>query len=104
MLSHSKSESDNNKTNIIVKGTSNRLGYLDEVLSSPTNIPRSKKIDSRKIAVILLETNILELQRHLLTVTVQNQVCNNSFYFFVWVCKITQAYLYLLTSTTGKIL
>lgn len=75
VLSHSKCESDNNKTNIIVKGTSNKLGYLDEVLSSPINIPRSKKIDSKKIAVILLETNILELQRHLLTVTVQNQVC-----------------------------
>lgn len=75
MLSHSKNESDNNKTNIIVKGISNRLGYLDEVLSSPTKIPRSKKLDSKKIAVILLETNILELQRHLLTVTVQNQVC-----------------------------
>lgn len=30
--------------------------------------------DSKKIAAILLETNIVELQRHLLTITVQNQV------------------------------
>lgn len=39
------------------------------------NIPKVREIkDSKKIAAILLETNIVELQRHLLTITVQNQV------------------------------
>lgn len=75
MLSHNKSQSDINKSSKIGTDGSNKLGYLDGVLSSPTHIPRLKNIDSKKIAAILLETNIVELQRHLLTITVQNQVC-----------------------------
>lgn len=78
MLSHDKSHSDINKSSKIATTTDgvggNKLGYLDGVLSSPTRIPRLKNIDSKKIAAILLETNIVELQRHLLTITVQNQV------------------------------
>lgn len=74
VLSHNRSQSDNNKSIKVVKDSSSNQGYLDGFLSSPTRIPRIKKIDSKKIAVILLETNVLELQRNLLTVTVQNQV------------------------------
>uniref|UniRef100_A0AAG5DY14 Uncharacterized protein n=1 Tax=Anopheles atroparvus TaxID=41427 RepID=A0AAG5DY14_ANOAO len=49
------------------------LGRLDALLGSP-RLPKVRSLDSKKIAAILLETNIVELQRHLLTVTVQNQV------------------------------
>lgn len=52
-----------------------QLGRLDGVLGGLTNIPKVRQIkDPKKIAAILLETNIVELQRHLLTITVQNQV------------------------------
>lgn len=50
------------------------LGRLDGLVSSPNRGSRVRVTDSKKIAAILLETNIVELQRHLLTITVQNQV------------------------------
>ncbi|KAJ6637282.1 Translocon-associated protein subunit delta, partial [Pseudolycoriella hygida] len=50
------------------------LGRLDGLVSSPNRSCRVRVTDSRKIAAILLETNTVELQRHLLTLTVQNQV------------------------------
>lgn len=50
------------------------LGHLDGLVSSPNRCSKVRVADSRKIAAILLETNIVELQRHLLTITVQNQV------------------------------
>lgn len=50
------------------------LGKLDGLLSSPARVNKVRMTDSKKIAAILLETNIVELQRHLLTITVQNQV------------------------------
>lgn len=50
------------------------LGRLDGLVSSPNRCSKVRVADSRKIAAILLETNIIELQRHLLTITVQNQV------------------------------
>lgn len=50
------------------------LGKLDGLLSSPARVNKVRVTDSKKIAAILLETNIVELQRHLLTITVQNQV------------------------------
>ncbi|XP_058444401.1 uncharacterized protein LOC131426022 isoform X2 [Malaya genurostris] len=50
------------------------LGKLDGLISSPARLSKVRMTDSKKIAAILLETNIVELQRHLLTVTVQNQV------------------------------
>lgn len=50
------------------------LGRLDGLVSSPNRSSRVRVTDSKKIAAILLETNIVELQRHLLTITVQNQV------------------------------
>lgn len=50
------------------------LGRLDGLVSSPNRSCRVRVTDSKKIAAILLETNTVELQRHLLTLTVQNQV------------------------------
>lgn len=50
------------------------LGRLDGVVSSPHRVNKVRLLDSKKIASILLETNYVELQRHLLTLTVQNQV------------------------------
>ncbi|XP_052873241.1 uncharacterized protein LOC128278549 [Anopheles cruzii] len=55
------------------------LGRLDALLGPPggggtLRLQKVRSLDSQKFAAILLETNIVELQRHLLTVTVQNQV------------------------------
>lgn len=53
----------------------NKLGRLDGLISNPLSKTNRVRVpDSKKIAAILLETNIVELQRHLLTITVQNQV------------------------------
>ncbi|XP_053667381.1 uncharacterized protein LOC128716575 [Anopheles marshallii] len=49
------------------------LGWLDGFLGAPW-VQKVRSLDSQKIAAILLETNIVGLQRHLLTVTVQNQI------------------------------
>lgn len=56
------------------------LGRLDALLGTPpaNRLQKVRSLDSQKIAAILLETNIVELQRHLLTVTVQNQVCHTA--------------------------
>lgn len=54
------------------------LGRLDGLVSSPNRCSKVRVADSRKIAAILLETNIVELQRHLLTITIQNQVRKNN--------------------------
>lgn len=62
--------SDYNKQ---VKNDLNNLGRLDGLVSSPNRV-KVRVTDSKKVAAILLETNVLELQRHLLTLTVQNQV------------------------------
>lgn len=51
-----------------------RLGALDSVLVSPTRVAHVKNVDSQKIAAILREHSPLELQRHLITTTVHNQV------------------------------
>ncbi|XP_040172137.1 serine-rich adhesin for platelets isoform X2 [Anopheles arabiensis] len=48
-------------------------GWLDGFLGLPWE-PRVRSLDSKKIAAILLETNVVGLQRHLLTMTVQNQI------------------------------
>jgi len=51
------------------------LGRLDGIVSTPgTRNSKCRLTDSKRFAAILLETNVLELQRHLLTLTVQNQV------------------------------
>ncbi|XP_076752754.1 javelin-like isoform X2 [Xylocopa sonorina] len=51
-----------------------RLGALDSVLVSPIRVAHVKDVDSKKIAAILREHSPLELQRHLITTTVHNQV------------------------------
>lgn len=51
-----------------------RLGALDSVLVSPSRVAHVKDADSNKIAAILREHSPLELQRHLITTTVHNQV------------------------------
>ncbi|XP_053978401.1 uncharacterized protein LOC128876240 isoform X1 [Hylaeus volcanicus] len=51
-----------------------RLGALDSVLVSPMRIGHVKDVDSNKIAAILRENSPLELQRHLITSTVHNDV------------------------------
>ncbi|XP_035434334.1 uncharacterized protein LOC118265524 isoform X2 [Spodoptera frugiperda] len=50
------------------------LGRLDTALETPSRPPRVATPDSKKFAAILLESNPVELQRQLLTSTVQNQV------------------------------
>ncbi|CAH2076858.1 unnamed protein product, partial [Iphiclides podalirius] len=50
------------------------LGRLDATLETPTRPPLVPSPDSRKFAAILRESNPVELQRQLLTSTVQNQV------------------------------
>lgn len=46
---------------------------LDRVLGE--DLPKVESPDSKKIAAILQEQDLLMLQKHLLTTTVQNQVC-----------------------------
>ncbi|XP_017101808.2 serine-rich adhesin for platelets isoform X1 [Drosophila bipectinata] len=51
------------------------LGRLDGIVSTPgVRNSKCRLTDSKRFAAILLETNVLELQRHLLTLSVQNQV------------------------------
>ncbi|XP_076655625.1 javelin-like isoform X1 [Halictus rubicundus] len=57
-----------------VKERRARLGALDSVLVSPTRVAHVKDVESTKIAAILREHSPLELQRHLITTTVHNQV------------------------------
>ncbi|XP_067617022.1 serine-rich adhesin for platelets isoform X2 [Eurosta solidaginis] len=50
------------------------LGRLDGIISQPGGrLSKCRMIDSKRFAAILLETSVVELQRHLLTLTVQNQ-------------------------------
>lgn len=53
------------------------LGRLDGIVSSPARLPkltRDLEVDSTKVRAILLERNPVELQRHLITTSVENQV------------------------------
>ncbi|CAG9578978.1 unnamed protein product [Danaus chrysippus] len=50
------------------------LGRLDRALATPARTPRVTTPDSKKFAAILQESNPVELRRHLLISTVQNQV------------------------------
>lgn len=61
-----------------------RLGALDSVLVSPTRVAHVKDVDSKKIAAILRENSPLELQRHLITTTVHNQVNRRENSLFVY--------------------
>ena len=51
-----------------------RLGKLDNILISPSKLGNVKEVPGKKIAAILREQSPLELQRHLITTTVQNEV------------------------------
>ncbi|KAK9506859.1 hypothetical protein O3M35_008718 [Rhynocoris fuscipes] len=54
-----------------------RLGTLDGIVSTPTQriyCPKGMTPDKEVTAAILRETNVLELQRHLITTTYENQV------------------------------
>lgn len=53
--------------------TADQLGRLDGIISNPGEI-KCRVTDSKRITAILLETSVVELQRHLLTLTVKNQV------------------------------
>jgi len=89
-----------------MKDELNAIGRLDGLISNPNSkLNKTRVPDSKKIAAILLETNIIELQRHLLTITVQNQVsfsikitsCSFSFIlkchcFFLVAMKIDENY------------
>uniref|UniRef100_A0A182N1D3 Uncharacterized protein n=1 Tax=Anopheles dirus TaxID=7168 RepID=A0A182N1D3_9DIPT len=57
-------------------GATDRLGRLDKLLAAATGgrVPKVRTLDTKKFAAILLETNVVELQRQLLQVIVQNQV------------------------------
>lgn len=63
---------------VSIKGTVDerrkRLGALDSILISPMHVAHIRDVDSNKIAAILRERSPLELQRHLITSTVHNQV------------------------------
>ena len=51
---------------------------IKRLIPSPNSKLNKVRVpDSKKIAAILLESNIIELQRHLLTITIQNQVSLN---------------------------
>lgn len=54
-----------------------RLGTLDGIVSTPTqriHCPKGVTPDKEVTAAILRETNVIELQRHLITTTYENQV------------------------------
>uniref|UniRef100_A0A1A9WU60 Uncharacterized protein n=1 Tax=Glossina brevipalpis TaxID=37001 RepID=A0A1A9WU60_9MUSC len=52
-----------------------QLGRLDGIISAPgSRANKCRVTDSKRFAAILLETSVIELQRQLLTLTVQNQV------------------------------
>lgn len=52
-----------------------QLGRLDGIVSTPGDRSAKCKVtDSKRFAAILLETSVIELRRHLLTLTVKNQV------------------------------
>lgn len=52
-----------------------QLGRLDAIISTPgSRANKCRVTDSKRFAAILLETSVIELQRQLLTLTVQNQV------------------------------
>jgi hypothetical protein len=55
-----------------------KLGTLDGVVSSPSRIPRGVTPDPHVVTAILQEFSAIELQRHLLTTSVENKVSPQS--------------------------
>lgn len=67
------------------------LGHLDGIVSTPgakNTKWRASDANSKRFAAILLETNVVELQRHLLTLTVQNQVSHIKLAVFYRLCQL----------------
>lgn len=71
---HSSDEATDVETDVRLNERRARLGALDSVLGSPSKVANARNLDSDKIAAILRESSPLELQRHLITTTVHNQV------------------------------
>ncbi|XP_054081810.1 nuclear pore complex protein DDB_G0274915 isoform X2 [Zeugodacus cucurbitae] len=70
-----QSASSDSKKQLTEQSEQQQLGRLDGVVSTPGGrFSKCRLIDSKRFAAILLETSVVELQRHLLTLTVQNQV------------------------------
>lgn len=64
------------------------LGRLDATLERPPRTPLVPRPDSKKFTAILQESNPVELQRQLLSFTVQNQVCDLLLLFvYIYVSK-----------------
>ncbi|KAL5289588.1 hypothetical protein ACFFRR_009578 [Megaselia abdita] len=74
--------------NDIIEQKCFKLGNLDSILTPLHKITKVRNIDSNKISAILLETNVVELQRHLLRLCVQNQAILHSLH------KTTRSKLY----------
>uniref|UniRef100_A0A1B6C8Y5 Uncharacterized protein n=1 Tax=Clastoptera arizonana TaxID=38151 RepID=A0A1B6C8Y5_9HEMI len=53
---------------------SDKLGTLDGIISSPSTEMKGIPPDKEKVAAILKEHNVVELQRHLLTTTYENKI------------------------------
>ncbi|XP_037952713.1 rho GTPase-activating protein gacF-like isoform X2 [Teleopsis dalmanni] len=70
---HRSAGSDSKESPVAV--TANTLGRLDGIVSTPSaKNTKCRVTDSKRFAAILMENSVVELQRHLLTLTVQNQV------------------------------
>lgn len=67
--------SDSKRNSQLQQFTPGQLGRLDGIVSIPGDRNTKCRVtDSKRFAAILLETNVIELRRHLLTLTVKNQV------------------------------
>lgn len=78
---HSSDEATDLEADVRLNERRSRLGALDCALGSPSRVAgNARNLDSDKIAAILRESSPLELQRHLITTTVHNQVI---FHFFL---------------------
>ncbi|KAM7364475.1 javelin-like isoform 3-T3 [Cochliomyia hominivorax] len=73
---HQSIGSDSNKCySQLQQFTPDQLGRLDGIVSTPGDRSAKCRVtDSKRFAAILLETSVIELRRHLLTLTVKNQV------------------------------
>ncbi|XP_065371170.1 serine-rich adhesin for platelets isoform X2 [Calliphora vicina] len=72
---HQSTGSDNKRNSQLQQFTPDQLGRLDGIVSTPGDRNTKCRVtDSKRFAAILLETSVIELRRHLLTLTVKNQV------------------------------
>ncbi|KAI8119781.1 hypothetical protein CVS40_9010 [Lucilia cuprina] len=72
---HQSIGSDNKRNSQQQQFSPDQLGRLDGIVSTPGDRNAKCRVtDSKRFAAILLETSVIELRRHLLTLTVKNQV------------------------------